>query len=188
MECVHIGRAGARISRHNGLRRCSICRYNALRRCSICRHLSQLRTGFVDTIVHYLFETASPPNSPGRHAALSGLRRRAAPGGLRGSPGQSADRGISPGRRLYACVAPAIRRESEPRHPGLLGRRHPRRRVFIRRPRSAPPHRNRRTHRQEGTLPRRGQYHHRGLGGQLHRAGLRPVRRQALRHIPKRRS
>ena len=75
------------------------------------------------------------------------------------------------------------RKEGKPGHPGLLGRRHPRGRLFLRRARVPAPYRGGRPEGQDRAPARFGRRHHRCVGRQLHRAGLRPVRRQAVRRL-----
>ena len=65
----------------------------------------------------------------------------------------------------------------------FFGRWHARRRVLLRRSRVPPAHRGRRTEGQQGPPARRRRRHHRRVGRQLHRAGLWPVRRQAVRRL-----
>ena len=92
---------------------------------------------------------------------------------------------VQPEHRLPLRGSPgtAVERKGEPGHPRVLGRRHARRGVFLRRPRIPAPHRSDRSEGQQGQPARLGRRHHRSVGRQLHCAGLRPLRRQAVRRI-----
>ncbi len=104
---------------------------------------------------------------------------------LRHAPGQSADHGgrhRRPGYRFETRPARSPR-QGKPGHPRVLGRRHARRRVLLRRAGVPAPDRGRRAEGQQGPPARRGRRHHRRVRRQLHRAGLRPLRRQAVRRL-----
>ena len=109
---------------------------------------------------------------------------------LRDAARQSAGHVDRPHGRLPAPAAPAAEpreRQGRSRHPDVLRRRHPRRRVRIRRARSAAQDRGRHP---EGprAAARCGRRDHRRVGRQLHRARVRAVRRQAVRRLRERAS
>ena len=70
--------------------------------------------------------------------------------------------------------------QGQPGHPRLLGRRHACCGLFLRGPGVPPQDRGCRAEGQQGPLARRSQHDHRRVGRQFHRAGLWPVRRQAV--------
>ena len=67
--------------------------------------------------------------------------------------------------------------------PRVLGRRHARRRVLVRRARGAAAHRGHRELGRALSAARRGRSDHRRLGRQLHRARVRPLWREDLRRL-----
>ncbi len=106
-------------------------------------------------------------------------------GGLRQPAGQPADHADRPAHRLPLRDAPGREQEQqgESGHPRVFGRRHARGRVLLRRPRVPAAHRGRGAERRQGSPARFHRCHHRRFGRQLHGAGLRPVRRQAVRRL-----
>ncbi len=121
-------------------------------------------------------------NSVARHFVV--IACPPAPAGrLRHPAGQPAAQGSGREHRVHVPdAAEALQEPGKPRHPRLFRRRHPRGRVLLRGSGVPAAHRG---HDTEGQGPpaRRRRRHHRRVGRQLHGAGLRPLRRQAVRRL-----
>ena len=122
-----------------------------------------------------------PHHGDDPHSGGSLVRRNARPCRLRHATGQPANHADRPEWRLHLPDAPETLQE--PGHTGrprLLGGRHPRCRVLLWGTGVLAAYRGRCPQRHQAAPARRRRHDHRRVGRQLHRAGLWPLRRQAV--------